>query len=88
MEKFGIFELLDALSQITAVENQPAQPQSPETNDAAFTPPSYGNAAEPEQPEAAQSGATEPKRNDPSKAFEEFLSRHNRISEQADKNKR
>ncbi|MDE6273475.1 MAG: hypothetical protein K2L87_00300 [Clostridiales bacterium] len=88
MEKFGIFELLDALSQITAVENQPAQPQSPETNDAAFTPPSYGSETKAEPTEAAQSSAPQQKASDPARALEEFLSRHNRISEQADKNKR
>ena len=89
MEKFGIFELLDALSQITADQNQAVTPQSPEPSDSAFTPPSYENTGDTpvkKQPSApTQEAAPAPQRGDPSKAFEEFLSRHNRISEQIDK---
>lgn len=45
MEKFGIFELLDALSALMQEEKtESAAPQTPKKEDAAFAPPAYGSA--------------------------------------------
>ncbi len=42
MEKFGIFELLDALSAaMEGAENMPPKEQSPKTDDRVFAPPDY-----------------------------------------------
>ena len=87
MEKFGIFELLDALSQITAGTDGQNPPSAPEKDDAAFAPPAYTqdkNAPDTPKQQTADSDPL-PRQNDPSKAFEEFLSRHNPISEKIDK---
>ena len=46
MEKFGIFELLDALSALTETDETPA-PASPRTPDEAFSAPDYGLPADP-----------------------------------------
>lgn len=79
MEKFGIFELLDALSALTAqdganTERTESTPPSP--TESAFTPPAYG--ASPEQAAPAKAAATQ---ND---AFGAFLSRHDSISKRID----
>ena len=79
MEKFGIFELLDALSAITAAsgkgspsaegqektDDAPAdeRPAKKRTPDAAFAPPTYGTEA----PAQTAAGRT---------AYEGFLARH------------
>ncbi len=75
MEKFGIFELLDALSALTA-HDQPASGSensrlSPD--DHAFRPPDYGTqeAAAPEKNEDALAS---------------FLARHDAVAHKADKN--
>lgn len=41
MEKFGIFELLDALSALTETDEKP-EPAPPRTPDGAFSAPDYG----------------------------------------------
>lgn len=48
MEKFGIFELLDALSAISPPISPPkeAGESTPRTDDAAFAPPSYAPATD------------------------------------------
>ena len=85
MEKFGIFELLDTLSAITAplseaesAETEQAQPQPERANpqDSAFSPPAFGtpplreNAPAPEK----ESG----------NAFTALLQRHETISKKID----
>ncbi len=74
MEKFGIFELLDALSAITAAagtEDKDAQ------TDKAYLPPSYGESA-PSAP-AAPSAERD--------ALQSFLARHDAIAKKADRKK-
>ncbi len=60
MEKFGIFELLDALSAMT---DTPAEENKARTPDEAFAPPTYGMPAS-EPPARTNS------------AFEGFVARH------------
>lgn len=68
MEKFGIFELLDALSAITAAE--PAD--RPRQDDAAYRAPVYGGAF-PEQ-------TVQKKTPYPDGALSSFLARHDEIA--------
>ena len=76
MEKFGIFELLDALSALTA-QNGPEPdgdpPAAPRLPDGAFDPPAYGG--EPPQ----KTGGRE---ND---ALAGFLARHDAVARKAEK---
>ncbi len=87
MEKFGIFELLDALSQITAGTDEQNTPYTSEKGDVAFAPPAYTQDQNTPDTPKQQTADPDPlpRQNDPAKAFEEFLSRHNRISEKIDK---
>lgn len=62
MEKFGIFELLDALSALTETDEKP-EPSQPRTPDGAFAAPDYGLPAQ-EPPAGGQT------------ALDGFLSRH------------
>ena len=76
MEKFGIFELLDALSAIIGAPAQDAPPDPQEQKerrvpDAAFDPPAYGGDAA-----HAQEGGT---------ALGSFLERHERTKDRAKK---
>ena len=79
MEKFGIFELLDALSALTAQNGQPQEPPpeeeapSPKKPDGAFAPPSYGG----EQPK--KTGGRE------ADALSGFLARHDAVARKAEK---
>lgn len=84
MEKFGIFELLDALAALTAKEDaeKPAE-ETPSADDAAFAPPQY--AADPAASEetAAQPQAdTAPPQRD---ALSNFYARHNAVARKAQK---
>ncbi len=86
MEKFGIFELLDALAALTpparedgppeaeepAAETQPA-PAEKRTPDAAFAPPSYGE------------GGAAPANLSQGSAYGAFLARHEKAKERAKK---
>lgn len=74
MEKFGIFELLDALSAITAA--QPPAQQQPRQDDAAYLPPVYGDAPQPP--------AQEPARQTDG-ALASFLARHEAIAKKAER---
>lgn len=87
MEKFGIFELLDALSALTAPDSAPSAkndkpleqtPQPPRAEDAAFSPPVYGGFS-PEQPAAEQHPSGE------QDALSALLSRQEEISRRIDK---
>ena len=84
MEKFGIFELLDALSAIAldgeeqttaADEAQSAAPRSspPRQDDSAYAPPVYAAFS----PDAQQAGQNEnPPKTAGASAIEEFYKRH------------
>lgn len=98
MEKFGIFELLDALSALTATnssnldENSPTTAENfspPDKEDAAFSPPVYGGYS-PERDAALH--ATKPEfQAEPQAPFKEqdalssLLSRQEEISRRIDK---
>lgn len=94
MEKFGIFELLDALSALTAPDPahdvQKSEPKtentvSPRAEDAAFSPPVYGGYT-PERP-----AVKAPQPSDPQTpvreqdALSSLLSRQEEISRRIDK---
>lgn len=90
MEKFGIFDLLDTLSAIMAVDSPakepPATPAStqaeepddgkitPRQTDSAFAPPSFGTDENGNAPTAAERNA-----------LGAFLERHDAISRKIDK---
>ena len=71
MEKFGIFELLDTLSALILPEGQPsaAPDKTPNAEDRAFSPPSYG---ERQAPSVAPTAS----------ALSAFLDRHDRAVKQ------
>lgn len=74
VEKFGIFELLDALSALTARE-ETQNPPTPSFEDAAFAPPKYpGSDEEPRK--------TESPRKD---ALAGFYARHDAVAKKAKK---
>ena len=80
MEKFGIFELLDALAAITAQENQHRDP--PSAQDSAYLPPSYPAQNTPEAPrEEAQPAQSHPEKD----ALTGFYARHDAIAKKAGK---
>ncbi len=95
MEKFGIFELLDALSALTLPDSasvpQPQQTQKedlqpPRAEDAAFSPPVYGGYA-PERttrPAPAEQQAEPPSVKEQD-ALSALLSRQEEISKRIDK---
>lgn len=84
MEKFGIFELLDALSAITAPDS-PAPPpsarddapQETRQNDAAFRAPDYGGAVPAAQEAKPHADG----------ALSSFLARHDEIAKKAERPK-
>ena len=76
MEKFGIFELLDALSAITETLEPPTPPLSEtekRTPDAAFSVPDYGTELPP------------PPQETEAHAIDNFLARHDAFSKKAKK---
>ena len=77
MEKFGIFELLDALSAMTertAVEKSPEPASAPTPENAAFQPPAYTAPQTDETPSPKTS------------ALNAFLKKHDSVSNKADHN--
>ena len=80
MEKFGIFELLDALSALTA-QNGPAPPEAagqsaePRRPDGAFDPPAYAKEEDRGQGQKA----------DGRDALAGFLARHDAVARKAEK---
>lgn len=77
MEKFGIFELMDALSAIVSAEtptddSAPQTTGTPTAQDAAFDPPSYGEEKRDEGPSGQRD------------ALSSFLSRHDNLSKKID----
>lgn len=88
MEKFGIFELLDTLSALTAANGSPeaeekAEYARPETGDASFAPPAYG------APSPAPSAPPPPDKNTSAEqsALAALLARHDALSKKIDKKK-
>lgn len=79
VEKFGIFELLDALSALTAREDTQGS-TTPQTQDAAYQPPVYGKS---EPPEPQSPTKQEPRSE--SDALAGFYARHNAIAKKATK---
>ena len=95
MEKFGIFELLDALSAVTAPEEEASSPAGGEENmppahpdprENAFAPPRYGAPSAPTEPAAPQKNAAAafPPREEAPNAVSSLLDRHERISRRID----
>ncbi len=87
MEKFGIFELLDALSVLTAQQNPEAE--KPSAQDSAYLPPAYGSPQSDLQAEQAPPQKDEPKpENKPQPhaegdALAGFYARHDTIAKKA-----
>ena len=80
MEKFGIFELLDALSAATAPKEADFQTeaQKPHATGAPFSAPSYGGQTD---------GAEPPRPVENTDALAGFLARHETLSKRIDKEK-
>ena len=88
MEKFGIFELLDALSALTA-QDKPQEEVKPSAKDAAYQPPVYsaGESAAKEPHNTSAQGAQD-KDVHPhaeSDALADFYARHNAVAKKAGK---
>ena len=91
MEKFGIFELLDALSAIAAS----AEESAPQSTDAAFAPPDYSPARPPQSDGGAPERDAPPKekpappdkgeRSSENDALKGFLARHDAVAKRAKK---
>ena len=80
MEKFGIFELLDALSAIAMPD--PAEINTPNTQDQAYQPPAY-SAENETRTDAVQADEEAPRPG--SDALSGFYARHNAIARKATK---
>ena len=78
MEKFGIFELLDALAALTAPAEEPKEEKK--TLDPAYLPPDYANAEKREEPQE------QPKPPKPeADALAGFYARHDAVAKKAKK---
>ena len=84
MEKFGIFELLDALSALTAPQNAPDQETPPQDNADYLAPPAYAAPAKESEPPAQNPFAAFPPSEEKSDAFSSFLARHDEASRRID----
>lgn len=83
MEKFGIFELLDALSALTAPQNAPAQETPAQGNVDYLAPPAY--AASPKESEKPENPfAAFPPSEEKQDALSAFLARHDEASRRID----
>lgn len=89
MEKFGIFELLDALSALTAVP--PEEELSPSALDSAYLPPDYP-LADPQQESSSRTAEEKPASSEPPKAprpdqdaLAGFYARHDAVAKKAGK---
>ena len=90
MEKFGIFELLDALASLSALSAEENGGTRGARGDA------HGSAADGAQPPASfvqsaaqplREGAEETRETAGARALDDFLSRHERIRQSAEKRK-
>ncbi len=99
MEKFGIFELLDALSAVTApdgTEDRLPSPEKdggdapavsrPDASQSAFAPPSYGPPPDPPEEKEKTGAAAFPPR-EKGNAVSALMERHEKMSRRIDKNK-
>lgn len=75
MEKFGIFELLDALAALTATP--PEEKDEPKALDPAYLPPDYAGSGTNDE-----SKAEPPKKSSP---LEGFYARHDAVAKKAKK---
>ena len=82
MEKFGIFELLDTLSALTAAENAARGESQPPDAEAQSAPQAAPPAARAAAPAEQQSGQTRGR-----DAFAAFLARHDETRRHAEKRK-
>ena len=84
MEKFGIFELLDALSALTA-QAEPQKEIKPSAKDAAYQPPVYsaGESDRNTNAQGAQDKDVHPHAE--SDALADFYARHNAVAKKAGK---
>lgn len=80
MEKFGIFELLDALSAFASAGKEPQEDARPDANTSAFAPPSYGAAYDPVQNPAPEP----PSQKKQEDALSALLARHDALSKKID----
>ena len=80
MEKFGIFELLDALSALTAQN----EGNKPAPDDASYRPPDYAAPVSPKQERNPDSPGTE----EGGEALSAFLARHDAIVRKIDEKKK
>ena len=83
MEKFGIFELLDALSALTA-QGGPQEEIKPSQKDAAYQPPVYPSSAPAKEPKESAEGKEE-RPHAESDALKDFYARHNAVAKKAGK---
>lgn len=86
MEKFGIFELLDALSVITA--QQIPEAEKPSAQDSAYMPPEYGSSqsnlqTEPSPQKDAPAPESKPQPHAEADALAGFYARHDTIAKKA-----
>ena len=78
MEKFGIFELLDALAALTSSETVPEE-KTLSTKDSVCRPPVYGDAGSPE----TKAEKTEPPSTAEKDALAGFYARHDAVAKKA-----
>ena len=83
MEKFGIFDLLDALSAFASAGKEAEGNKKQDLNSAAFAPPSYG-AGQSGGQETAPEAPSAPKQGE---ALSAFLNRHDSLSKKIDDNR-
>ena len=79
MEKFGIFELLDALAALTAPDSAPKE--SPSLQDSAYLPPVYNAEPQPAEEEKTPPEAPRPEQD----ALAGFYARHDAVAKKAGK---
>ena len=94
MEKFGIFELLDALSALTAPQNAAASenpapqnasaPENPANQHDYFAPPAYAAAPVESETPKQDPFAAFPPSEEKSDAYSAFLARHDEASRRID----
>ena len=93
MEKFGIFELLDALSALASAGKEPQDSARPDANTSAFAPPAYPagydanlNARGAAGDNAGTDAPLPPVRQQ-GDALSDLLSRHDKLSKKIDENR-
>lgn len=99
MEKFGIFQLLDALSALSGLQSDAPQDAPASGNASAETDASLQNVQQPamtrtpsapspqSEPSVKTQNAQQPEPGRNARVLSDFLARHERISKNAEKNK-